>query len=178
MTDDVLGSANDDEQTADEALGHNPDVEDITNDPTPDDFDFDAFVDGVRPGRRAVRVTMRADLAAEIDRIAIQADELDDHNGDEAQALFDRFEDIKEQIQASQRVFVVEARSDHRTRQTIKQMEKLGHPQPGKKADDDEVRLQKLSEVAEAEVNKLFGALHEVNTNPTKSVAPNLSRRR
>jgi hypothetical protein len=203
MTDDVLGTPATEDQTTDEALGGTPDVEDITNDVTPEDFDFDAFVDGVRPGRRAVRVTMRADLAAEVDQIAIKADGLDDPNGEEAQALLDRFVEVKEQIAASQKVFVVEARSEHRARQIIKQMEKLGMPQPGKKADEDEIRewneelairrladsiivpsnvtvegLKKLNSVAESEVNKLFGALHDVNTNPTKSVDPNLSRRR
>ena len=203
MTDDVLGTPTNPDQATDEPLGANPEVADITNDVTPEDFDFDAFVDGARPGRRAVRVTMRADLAAEIDRIAIQSEAIEDHNGEEAQALMERFEEIKAQIAASQRVFVVEARSEHRARQIIKQMEKLGNPQPGKKADEDEIRewneelalrrladsivvpsnvsvegLEKLNEVAAAEVNKLFGALHEVNTNPTKSVDPNLSRRR
>lgn len=179
------------------------DIVDITEDVTPEDFDFDAFVDGVRPGRRAVRVTMRADLVAEIDQIAIQAEALEDPNGEEAQALLNRFEQIKEQITASQKVFVVEARSEHRMRQIVKQMEKLGVTKPGKKADEDEIReyneelalrrladaivvpsnvsvdgLRKINEVAESEINKLFGALHDANTNPTKSVDPNFSLRR
>ena len=179
------------------------DVVDITEDVAPEDFDFDAFVDGVRPGRRAVRVTMRADLVAEIDQIAIQAEALEDPNGEEAQALLNRFEQIKEQIAASQKVFVVEARSEHRMRQIVKQMEKLGVTKPGKNADEDEIReyneelalrrladaivvpsnvsvdgLRKINEVAESEINKLFGALHDANTNPTKSVDPNFSLRR
>ena len=203
MTDDVLGAPQDDQNTTDEALGGNPDVEDITNDVTPEDFDFDAFVDGVRPGRRAVRVNMRADLVAELDQILIKADGLEDPNGEEAQALLARFEEIKKQIEASRRVFVVEARSEHRARELVKQMEKLGLPQPGKKADEDEIRewneelairrladsiivpsnvsvegLKKLRNVAESEVNKLYGALHDANTNPTKATDPNLSRRR
>lgn len=190
------------EATLDESLAGD-DVVDITEDVTPEDFDFDAFVDGVRPGRRAVRVTMRADLAAEIDQIAIQADALEDPNGEEAQTLLDRFEQIKEQIAASQKVFVVEARSEHRMRQIVKQMEKLGITKPGKKADEDEIReyneelalrrladaivvpsnvsvdgLRKINEVAESEINKLFGALHDASTNPTKSVDPNFSLRR
>lgn len=204
MTDDVLGTPdNATDEHVDETLGSNPDVEDITHDVTPEDFDFDAFVEGVRPGRRAVRVTMRADLAAELDKLLIEANLLEDKNGEEAQALMDRFEEIKAEITASERTFVVEARSEHRGRQIVKQMEKLGKPQPGKNADDDEIRewneevalhrladaiitpsnvsvagLRKLYEVVESEVNKLLGAFHEANTNPTKSVAPNLSRGR
>lgn len=190
------------EAVVDESLAGD-DVVDITNDLTPEDFDFDAFVDGVRPGRRAVRVTMRADLAAEIDQIAIQAEALEDPNGDEAQALYDRFEQIQAQIVASQRMFVVEARSDHRGRQIIKQMEKQGITEPGKKATQAEIQewneevairrladaivipsnvtvdgLKKLEERAPSEVNKLYGAMHQVNTNPVKGVDPNFSLRR
>ncbi|HEY4536436.1 MAG TPA: hypothetical protein VIG71_10795 [Enteractinococcus sp.] len=190
------------EAVVDESLAGD-DVVDITNDLTPEDFDFDAFVDGVRPGRRAVRVTMRADLAAEIDQIAIQAEALEDPNGDEAQALYDRFEQIQAQIVASQRMFVVEARSDHRGRQIIRQMEKQGITEPGKKATQAEIQewneevairrladaivipsnvtvdgLKKLEERAPSEVNKLYGAMHQVNTNPVKGVDPNFSLRR
>ena len=190
------------EAVVDESLAGD-DVVDITNDLTPEDFDFDAFVDGVRPGRRAVRVTMRADLAAEIDQIAIQAEALEDPNGDEAQTLYDRFEQIQAQIVASQRMFVVEARSDHRGRQIIKQMEKQGITEPGKKATQAETQewneevairrladaivipsnvtvdgLKKLEERAPSEVNKLYGAMHQVNTNPVKGVDPNFSLRR
>lgn len=203
MTDDVLGTPTNDDNVQDDSLGANPDVLDITNDVTPEDFDFDAFMDGVRPGRRAVRVTGRADLAAEIDKIAIQAEGLEDPNGEEAQALLEHFETVKSQIAASQHVFVVEARSDHRGRQIVKQMEKQGITEPGKKASQDEIReyqeelairrladgivipsnitvegLKKLEERAPSEVNKLYGAFHEVNTNPTKSVDPNFSLRR
>src|SRR5699024_11542835 len=98
---------------------------DVTRELDAEDFDFDAFVEGVRPGRRAVRVTMRADLVAELDRIAIKAEGLTDPNGDEAQALMDEFDEVKEQIRASQRVFVVEARSDERGKPSLRHLEKL-----------------------------------------------------
>lgn len=202
MTDDVLGTtANSD--VNDDVLGATSDVEDITHDVTPEDFDFDAFVAGVRPGRRAVRVTMRADLAAEIDQIAIQADELDDHNGDDAQALMARFEDIKAQIKASQRTFVVEGRSDNRREQIAKTLEKLGHQKPGKKASEDEQKaynlelalhvladaivvpsnisvegLRKLNNISDAEVNKLMGAFSDASMGRSVGVTPNLLQRR
>src|SRR5699024_12308034 len=81
MSDDVLGTA-DNKQVDDDVLGGAPEVEDITETVTPEDFDFDAFVAGVRPGRRAVRVTMCAYLVAETEQLGIQFDDLDDADKD------------------------------------------------------------------------------------------------
>lgn len=192
----------------DDTLGGEPEVVDITRDPDPEDFDFDEFIAGVRPGRRAVKVTMRADLSAELDHLIHRAEALpDDMDAGEREAaenaLLDEFEAVKAQILASQRVFVVEARSEHRMRQIVKLMEKQGLPKPGKKAADEEVYawnselalhrladaivvpsnvtvegLRKLDQVAEAEIQKLFGAFIDASQNPTKAVTPNFSLRR
>src|SRR5690625_3801907 len=163
------------EAVVDESLAGD-DVVDITHDLTPEDFDFDAFVDGVRPGRRAVRVTMRADLAAEIDQIALQAEALEDPNGDDAQALYDRFEKIQAQIVASQRMFVVEARSDHRGRQIIKQMEKQGITEPGKKATqaeiqewNEEVAIRRLADAIVIPSNVTVDGLKKLEERDRKS---------
>lgn len=202
MSDDVLGTT-DNKPVDDDVLGSSTEVEDITEDVTPEDFDFDAFVAGVRPGRRAVRVTMRADLVAEIDKLAVEADTIEDSNGDEMWALYERLQDLKQQIFDSQRTFVVEGRSDHRRREVAKRLEKLGVDKPGKKASEDEVRdynhelalhcladaivvpsnvtvegLRKLYEISSSEVDKLSGAFLDASTNPTKGVDPNLSPRR
>src|SRR5699024_2284009 len=146
---------------------------------------------------------MRADLVAELDRIAIKAEGLADPNGDEAQELSDEFDRIKEQIRASQRVFVVEARSDERGKQILKHLEKLGHQKPGKKSTEDEREtwnmeaalhrladavvvpsnvsvdgLRRLNEVAEAASQKLLGAFMDASANPTKGITPPFSPRR
>lgn len=209
MTDEALGEATAPEEPTedlrtldDQPLGEETPV-DVTRELDAEDFDFDAFVEGVRPGRRAVRVTMRADLVAELDRIAIRAEGLADPNGDEAQELADEFDRIKDQIRASQRVFVVEARSDERGKQILNHLEKLGHQRPGKKATEEQVEawnteamlhrladaiivpsnvtvegLRKVNAVAEAEVQKLVGAFVDASANPTKGITPPFSPRR
>lgn len=186
----------------DDTLG-GPEVTDASSVLDAEDFDFDAFVEGVRPGRRAVRVTMRADLVAELDRLSIQAESLDKEDDDAADELLARFEEVKAQILDSQRTFIVEARSDARSRSIVKHLEKLGNPKPGKKASEDEVQewnteaalhrladavvvpskvsvegLRKLNDTAESEIQKLFGAFVDVCTNPTKGVTAPFSQRR
>lgn len=185
----------------DDSLG-GPEVTDASSALDAEDFDFDAFVEGVRPGRRAVRVTMRADLVAELDRLAIQAESLGDDDA-EADELLARFNEIKQQIIDSQRTFIVEARSDARGKQIVKHLEKLGYSKPGKKTDEDEAEkwnteaalhrladavvvpsnvsvegLRKLNDRAESEIQKLFGAFMDVCTNPTKGVTVPFSQRR
>jgi len=205
MSDDVLGARNDNAQINDDVLGGTPEVEDITETVTPEDFDFDAFVAGVRPGRRAVRVTMRADLVAETEQLVIQFDDLDDEDkdGELAERILAEYQALKAQILDSRRTFVVEGRSDHRRRQIAKQMDKQGVTKPGKKADEEEHAdynrelaihcladaivipsnvtvdgLRKLYEISSAEVDKLSGAFMDASHNPTKGVDPNLSLRR
>lgn len=197
-----------DRTVEDETLSGEPEVVDITRDLDPEDFDFDEFIAGVRPGRRAVKVTMRADLAAELDHIVHRVEGLpaDMEPGEREAAeaaLLEEFEAVKAQILASQRVFVVEARSDSRLRQIVKRLEKLGISKPGKNASEEDIfaynnelalhrladaivvpsnvtvdGLRKLDEVAEAEIQKLFGAFIDASQNPTKAVTPNFSLRR
>lgn len=210
MTDEALGETTATEATEtvdrpdikDQPLGEEVPV-DVTGELDAEDFDFDAFVEGVRPGRRAVRVTMRADLVADLDRVAIKAEGLADPNGDEAQELADEFDRIKDQIRDSQRVFVIEARSDERGKQILKHLEKLGHQKPGKKSTEDQIEawnmeaalhrladaiivpsqvsvdgLRRLNATAQSEFEKLLGALMEVSANPTKGITPPFSPRR
>lgn len=206
MVDESLGGSAEEVEVVEESLGGQ--VMDVTHDPDPEDFDFDAFVSGVRPGRRAVKVTMRADLVAELDHLvhraeALPADMDPDDRAQAEDALMGEFEAVKARIVGSQRVFVVEARSDHRGRQIAKLMEKEGLPRPGKKASDEDWHewnnelalrrladaivipsnvtvegLRKLDQTAEAETAKMYAALNDVNTNPTRPVTPNFSLRR
>src|SRR5690625_519464 len=203
--DDVLGEPTvadvDDEPLGTVAEPEEPESRDITREPDPEDFDFDEFIAGVRPGRRAVRVTMRTDLMGERDQIALRAQELGDDDEDEAEALFARFREITEQIKGSQRDFVVEARSDARAKAIMKQV----GPEPGKKASqaerdewEDQVMearladaivvpsnvtakgLRKLREANEYAFVQLWGAFIEAQTNPTRGlgVDPNFLRGR
>lgn len=201
MNDESIADIKLTERDDDDTLG-GPEVTDVSEALDAEDFDFDAFVEGVRPGRRAVRVTMRADLVAELDRLATRAQSLGDDDA-EADELLARFDEVKHQILDSQRTFIVEARSDARGKSIVKQLEKLGYPKPGKKADEDAAEkwnteaaihrladaivvpsnvsvegLRKLNDRAESEINKLFGAFMDVCTNPTKGVTAPFSQRR
>ncbi|HLS02591.1 MAG TPA: hypothetical protein VK054_11540, partial [Beutenbergiaceae bacterium] len=94
VNDDVLGEPAvadvDDEPLGVVAEPEEPESRDITREPDPEDFDFDEFIAGVRPGRRAVRVTMRPDLMGERDQIALRAQELGDDDEEEAEELLAR----------------------------------------------------------------------------------------
>lgn len=193
MTDKLLNDVPNDPAGEDLLSGDESASVDVTPELDPEDFDFDAFVAGVRPGRRAVTVAMRPDLMGERDQIALRSKELGDSDEDEAEAeeLLTRFLEITEQIKASQRVFVVEARSDARAKAIMKQV----GPEPGKKAsqaDRDEweeaVRvarladaivvpsnvtakgLGKLREANEYGFVQLWGAFIEAQTNPTRGL--------
>ena len=92
---------------------------DATEPPEVEDFDFDAWLAGVRPTRRSVKLYGRADLIGRMEEIAAQ---IEDAVGDDAEDLIDEFETAKDAFDASARWFVVEARSPewvddfHRTR--------------------------------------------------------------
>src|SRR5699024_6053284 len=75
------------------------DIVDITEELDIEDFDFDAFVDGVRPGRRAVKITMRADKAAEFDRLIAEYESRDVNDRD-AEALIEQINAVKAEITA------------------------------------------------------------------------------
>lgn len=181
------------------------DIIDITEELNVEDFDFDAFVDGVRPGRRAVKITMRADLMLELDRIIAEYEATDKEDRDEEE-LLTRFNAVKAEVIASQRLFVVEARSDARIDEIKEEMRTLGKPEPNRKATEEMRRewreelllrrladaiitpsnvtyegLAKLREVAESQINLLVGTMQMVNSNPTdgvKGVTPDFSRGR
>ena len=85
---------------------------DITVAPTVDDFDFQSWLEGVRPTRRAVRLYARADLIGRMEEIAGEAAEAEKRGDSDAlEALVDEMESLREAFDASARWFVVEARS-------------------------------------------------------------------
>lgn len=194
-----------DEVVVDDALSSDGETVDLTPPLDPEDFDFNAFVEGVRPGRRAVKITMRADLMAEVDQIIANFGEgAEERTEEEAKAALARFKEIKAKIIDSQRWFVVEARADSRIEEIIDTMRKSGKPRPNKKATPEMVQawneelllrrladaivtpsnvtyegLVKLRAVGEAQVNLLAGAMQMVNSNPTdgvKGLTPDFSQ--
>jgi len=213
MTDETLGSR----RTNDEAIedltlatpvpetDDVPDIEDITEDLSEEDFDFGAFVEGARPTRRAVTVTMRADLAADMD-ILVERVAAAEKAGDteEVEALVEEFEQVRAVFLASRRRVIVEGRSHEWLVRQEKIAEKEGVAKPGKKASDAELRaytveimlrqiagqivhptkgvtvaaLRTLLERSEPELNKIWQACRQANTQPAQVVTPDFSRGR
>ena len=90
---------------AEEALAG---VVDTTVEPTPEGFDIEAFIAGVRPTRRSVKLYPHAHLVARMEQIATELDSTPD--GPEADALIDEFERIRADFEAGV-WFTVEKRS-------------------------------------------------------------------
>lgn len=100
----------------DESLASDPtevaEVVDATPALDADDFDWDAFLQGVRPTRRAVKVYGRADLVADMEEVAGQF--RDDLPAAEKRRIRDEVLALRAQFEASGQYFVTEARSADR----------------------------------------------------------------
>ena len=86
-----------------------PETVDVSPELDPEDFDMDAFLEGVRPFRRAVRLFMRADLVAEMDELGGQINNAP--AGTDTSTLVEQFYAKKAAFYDSGRWFVLEARS-------------------------------------------------------------------
>ena len=140
MTDETLGSRKAKaEPIEDETLGQaapdpdEPEILDIPADLEPEDFDFDEFVEGVRPNRHAVRVASRPDLLARMDMLVMRIEDAQ-RSGEDIDALVAEYEETKAEFEDSPRLFILEGRSTTRRRQIEKRLEKQGIARPGKKA--------------------------------------------
>ena len=82
---------------------------DVTPDlPEPENFDLDAWLEGVRPTRRAVLLYGRSDVIARMEEIA---GTIGDSPDDDVDEMVEEFERLKAAFLDSGRWFVVEARS-------------------------------------------------------------------
>lgn len=82
-------------------------VDATTADLSADDFDFGAWLSGVRPTRRAVQLYARGDLVARLDELEGRIDAATD---DEVDELLEEFERLRAEFRDG-RWFIVEARS-------------------------------------------------------------------
>lgn len=162
----------------DEPLGI---VRNVTPDlPEPENFDLDAWLDGVRPTRRAVLLYGRSDVIARMEEIAGTIEDADDAEADE---LVDEFERLKAAFLGSGRWFVVEGRSP----EWVDDYRRAAKKELGSKKDDlterQKVRvllgqlaqqivtpqgvtvaaLERLHETAPGELNKLIVAMTYAN---------------
>lgn len=118
-------------------------IEAVEHDVAPEDFDFAEFVGGARPGRRAVTLSPRGDLIAEMQVLADRAARATD---DDVPALLEEYEALKAAYEGSRRTIVVEARSSEwlaDLHKRLKKQFKLDLSKPG-----DRVTLM-LRQVAE-----------------------------
>lgn len=159
-------------------------VADVSAEQTPEDFDFAAWLEGVRPTRRAVTLYQRADVIAELEALAERIESLPD--GPEVDEAVDRFDALKDEFHHG-RVFVVEARSpewvEHFQAEARKALGVKGEPTQAQDARVlfeqlaaqivtprvDADQLERLQNVNAGEFNKLAAALGFANRQVAQS---------
>lgn len=87
-------------------------VVDSTPEVTPATFDSSAFLAGIRPTRRSVRIVERADLVGDMERLAQMYNEADAEDDDaECERLAAEFQPVADAFHDSKRWYTVEKRS-------------------------------------------------------------------
>ena len=176
-------------------------IDDVTEIPAPEDYDFAAMVAGVKPNRARVRIRPRSDLYARLEELAeeIRALPTDDDVPDDLAA---EWSEVKADYDRTF-VVVVEGRSSDWVKQFTKDVKARGI-NPTRKGLSDEERVKHterlwhaqiaeqtvhptqgvtadavaaLFRANEPEADKLWRALQRVNGQPS-GVAPDFSRRR
>lgn len=163
---------------------------DVSPEVEPEDFDFEAFLSGVRPTRRAVQVFARADLVAVMEEVAGEYAAAEDDGAPAAKrkAIAARFTEAREAFLASGRWFVLEKRSSEwieKFRKGTAARLDITLPEDDEKMGTDDrmamlleqlaaqiasptgvtaAGLRKLYEANEGEVSKLVTAMTFVNT--------------
>ena len=129
-----------------------PDIEDATEEPDEEDYDFLAFAQGVRPTRRAVMLYQMNDVRADYDllkeKIDLKRSAGEDTKEDEALLA-----EVAAELIGSGRKVIVEARSSDWMRQFRKDMKKKG-VDPSKDKMSDEARAM----MTEKWINELIAA--------------------
>lgn len=137
-------------------------IEDVTEEPTEEDYDFLAFVKGVRPTRRAVTIYQRNDVREMVDvleeKIKVAKKAGEDTTEDE-----ELLAEAAAEILGSGRRVVVEARSSDWVQQFRKDMKARGVDPFSKKASDEARRM-----MMEKYINE-FIAAHIVH--PTQGIS-------
>ena|SRR5690554_5028838 len=118
-------------------------IEDATEDMAEDDFDFGAFVDGVRPTRRAVVLYQHNDVRAEVDILSekVRVGKMAGEDVSEYETLLQQ---AAEHVLSSGRKVIVEARGSDWQQQFRKDMKARGIDPYAKKFRADQ--LEKLPE--------------------------------
>lgn len=157
---------------------------DTTVTPVPEDFDIDAWLSGVRPTRRSVKLYPQAHLVARLEQIAVEIDETPD--GVNVDDLIDEFEQVKSQFREGV-WFTVEARSQEWLDKIRKDLTKRLNLDPKKDSDvmiinlhilAEQIvspagwtynRLKQLKAASEGEMAKLMDTCNKANSNLAES---------
>lgn len=146
LTDDVTPDPDDEAQPLipDEDDG----IEDVTEEQSEEDYDFLAFVQGVRPTRRAVTIYQRNDMRELIDALEekIKVGKMAGEDTSEDEELL---REAAAEILGSGRRVVVEAKSSDWVQQFRKDMKARGVDPFNKKASDDGRRVMMAKYVNE-----------------------------
>lgn len=132
--------------------------------PEPEEFDFAAWLAGVRPTRRAVKLYARADVLARMEEISQLVEDADD---EQAGALVDEFDALKAAFENSGRWFVVEARSSEWV-EDFRRVYKRDHGIKGEPGDRQRIAII-LAQLAEQIVSpagvtaEMLERLHDTN---------------
>lgn len=165
--------------------------------PPPADFNLQAFIRGVRPTRRSVRLYQQADVISQLEKLAEQIEQLPD--GPEVDALIDQAQELQRIFHAGGVWFTVEKRSG----EWVKAFRDRTSAAIGKTADSEDgamhIQLHQLAaqivepagvtaedlyqlyEANEGEVAKLLVALTMVNeqiAESAKVISLDFSQRR
>lgn len=155
-----------------------PAIVDTTVEPTPENFDLDAWVEGVRPTRKSVKLYPSAHLVARMEELAVEIDNTpEDVNID---GLIDEFYQAKRQFHAGV-WFTIEQRSSEWVQKFRKDMAKRHNLKDDEDKDAATISLYQMAEQIiqpqgvtynhlrklqannEGELAKLIGALQRVN---------------
>lgn len=126
---------------SDESLADGPtETVDVSPALEPTDFDFEAFLQGVRPTRRAVRVYARPDLVAQMEEVA--GTFRDDLPAAQKKKVRDEVLALRAQFDASATWFVAEARSAERQERVRQESAKRhGFTIPGPDAEGEDALI-------------------------------------
>lgn len=185
-----------DRSLADEAKQGHDDIVDASPAIDAEDFDFEEFLSGVRPTRRAVKVYARADLVAQMEEVA--GGFRDDLPAQAKKKVLAEITALREQFEASGRWFVAEARSAEWVEKFREDASKTAGDTGSLDAAEDDLTpeqirarqrvtlmqaaaqvvspkgvttegLERLGEVAPAELNKIIAAVTFANRQSAAS---------
>lgn len=134
----------DDPEVAEESIVDDEGIEDATEVQSEDDYDFAAFVQGVRPTRRAVMLYQNNDVRADYDLLKEKI-EMKRAAGEDVSEDQELLAEVAAELIGSGRKVIVEARSSDWVKQFRRDMKKRGI-EPSKEKASEEARAMMMTQ--------------------------------